>query len=154
MTSFSIFLKKNSDQKVEKIIALKDGFSWSAFFFSGLWFLYWRMWREFLVLFLVEIVIASVEKFSSNFDQFFLATSFAIIVAVNANYWLADYLKRRGHQFVGVVFAKNSAEAKVRFIENSKADIEARELDFADSFLDPTICEKKLKQPKRFFFGA
>lgn len=124
MKIYSALIKKNHEGKIEDIALLKEGFSMTAFLFSAFWFLYHKMRKEFLVLLLANFVFAFAGKlnFLSGFDEFCLQIAFFFIVALNANYWLVDDLKKRGYEFVGVVFGSDAANAKMRFVENLKAE--------------------------------
>ncbi len=124
MKLYNALIKKNSEGKISDIIILKDGFSMTAFLFSALWFLYHKMRKEFAVLLIANFVFAFAGKyhFLSGFDEMFLQLSFFFVIALNANYWLVDDLKKRGYEFVGLVFGSSASNAKLRFIENLKSD--------------------------------
>ncbi len=124
MKLYNALIKKNQTGKIEDIILLQEGFSIMAFLFSAFWFLYHKMRKEFFVLLAVNIVFVCFAKFNflSGFDEFCLKMSLFFIIALNANYWLVDDLKKRGYEFVGLVFGSDSANAKMRFVENLKAD--------------------------------
>jgi hypothetical protein len=124
MKLYNALIKKNQEGKIEDIILLKEGFSMMAFLFSAFWFLYHKMRKESFILFAASFVFASAGKmnFLSGFDGFFLQMSFFFIVALNANYWLVDDLKKRGYEFVGLVFGTDAANAKMRFVASLKDD--------------------------------
>ena len=124
MKLYNALIKKNQEGKIEDIALLKEGFSLTAFLFSALWFLYHKMRKEFLVLLLANIVFLYAGKlnFLSGFDKFCLEIAFFFVVAFNANYWLVDDMKKRGYEFVGLVFGSDAADAKLRFVENLQAD--------------------------------
>ena len=124
MKLYNALVKKNNEGKIEDIILRQEGFSKMAFLFSTFWFLYHGMRKEFFVLLVANIVFAFSEKVCvlSGFDEFCLEISFFFVIALNANYWLTDHLKKKGYEFVGLVFANDIANAKMRFAENLKAD--------------------------------
>lgn len=95
-----------------------------AFLFSAVWFLYHGMRREFWILLAANFVFASAGKYNflSGFDSIFLQIAFFFIIALNANYWLTEDLRKRGYEFVGLVFGKDSQDAKVRFVEGLRAE--------------------------------
>ena len=130
MKTYCALIKKNQDEKVEDLILLQEGFSWKAFFFSGLWFLYHKMWKEFLVLILLNFAFALLANISADFDKILLEISFIFIVALNANYWLGEHLKKHGYEFAGMAFGSDALSAKFDFLRSSH-------LNFADKIFDP-----------------
>ena len=149
MKIFNALIKKNSAGKIEDVVLLKEGFSWAAFFFSGLWFLYYKMWKEFLMLMLVNVALVSFSKISSDFDKISLEIAFVFIVALNANYWLCEHFKKKNYEFVGLVFGDDCAGAKLRFIKNLEADQKLSADDFDDSILNPKLHRKMMKLKPR-----
>lgn len=144
MILYNTLLKKNSEGKIEDIILIKEGFSYSAFFFSGLWFLYHRMWKEFFSVALINILFVLFAKFSSDFDKALLEIAFIFIIALNANYWLCEHLKKKGYEFAGLVFGKNSAEARLRFSKDFATDFE----EFDDAIINPKLHRQMSKLKK------
>ncbi|MBU6140700.1 MAG: DUF2628 domain-containing protein [Proteobacteria bacterium] len=130
MKLYNVLVKKNPAGKIQDIVLLKDGFSWLAFFFSGLWFLYHRMWKEFLVLIVVNTAFVVLAKISSGLDRALLEAAFLFLVALNANYWRCEHLKKNGYELVGLVFGANKIDAKLHFVE----DLED---EFCETILDP-----------------
>ncbi len=139
MKIFNALIKKNSSGKIEDIVLLKEGFSWVAFFFSGPWFLYHKMWQEFFALMLAGAMLCFFGDFIPDFDKFFLQFAFILIVALNSNDWLCEHLKKKNYEFVGLVFGDDYASAKMRFVKNLKADYEIDPSDFDDSILHPAL---------------
>jgi hypothetical protein len=150
MKIYNAFIKKNKEGKVEDIVFVKEGFSFFAFLFSGLWFLYHKMWSEFFVFLLASTALSYGFEFIPEFDKFFLELAFVFIVALNANYWLCENLKNKNYEFVGLVFGGNRTEAKIRFVKNLEADVSASAIEFDDSILNPKLHHQmmKLKKPK------
>ena len=131
MKLYSALIKKDSAGKIEDIALPKEGFSFYAFIFSGLWFLYHKMWREALLVALLNCVFIFLGKFLSNFDYVSLEIIFAFMIAINANAWLFEHLKKKNYTFVGVIFGNNLAGARVNFLKNYGDNREA----FADKIL-------------------
>ncbi|MBM3579712.1 MAG: DUF2628 domain-containing protein [Alphaproteobacteria bacterium] len=118
MQPYSALVRTNPADQSAEVVFLKDGFSWSAFFFSGLWFLYHRMWKEFLALAAANIIIIIIlAHISSDFDLACLEIAFIFLVALNANYWRAEHLKKEGYEFVGMSMGNSDAEASLRFYD-------------------------------------
>ncbi len=134
MKLYNALVKKNEAGKIEDILLFKEGFSMMAFLFSAFWFLYHKMRKEFLVLLAANFAFAFAGKlnFLSGFDELFLQLAFFFIIALNANYWLVDDLKKRGYEFVGLVFGSDAADAKIRFVEGLKSDNLLESVEFAN----------------------
>lgn len=137
MKSYSVFLKKNKSEKITDVILLREGFSWPAFCFSNLWFLYQKMWREFLALSLINLIFAILLSTLSSFDKIFLEISLVFVVAINGNYWLAEHLKRKGYEFSGIVFGEDMIVAKIRFLKGLTSERGDKSPEFGDSILRP-----------------
>lgn len=148
MNIYNALIKKNKEGKIEDVVLLKEGFSLFAFLFSGLWFLYHKMWKEFFVLAALNILFVFFSKISSHFDRASLEIAFIFVVALNANYWYCESLKKRGYEFVGLVFGDNHASAKLRFIKNFEADYQVTADEFDDSILNPKLHRQMMKLGK------
>jgi hypothetical protein len=124
MNSYSVFAKKNSDGKIIDAIFVKDGFAWRAFIFTGLWFLYHRMSKEFFALLAVNLVFGLGEKIFNGFSAAMLQLMLAIVVGFNAEFWLGQHLTKRGYELVRMTFGKNEEEAKLQFFCDAKLDFD------------------------------
>jgi hypothetical protein len=140
MKLYSTLIKKNKEGKISDAVLLKEGFSFFAFLFGPFWFFYHKMWQEFFVLLVLTIALG----FFGEFDKFLLESALAIIVALNANYWFGEHLKKKNYEFTGLVFGSNLANAKLRFAANFSDNIS----DFDDSILNPKLHRKMLKLKK------
>ncbi len=132
MKPYSALVKKNRKGEVEDLVLLKEGFSWQAFIFSGLWFLYHKMWKEIIALILINAALILFTKVFSNSDKILLEIAFIFIIALNANYWLCDHLKKKKYEFVGIAFGDDVLSAKFNLLR----DIH---LDLSHKILDPKI---------------
>jgi hypothetical protein len=137
MKLYNALVKKNKEGKVEDVILLKEGFSVCAFLFSGAWFLYHKMWQEFLALLLINIVFIFLGNFYSNFDRIFLQTAFIFIVAFNANYWLCSHLKKKGYELAGLFFGADCDDARLSFVKNFMVGSNSILPEFDDLILKP-----------------
>ena len=144
MNIYNALIKKNDNGKVEDIIMIKEGFSWKAFFFNTIWFVYHRMWKEIIILFLIGFAFSFFAKLSSDFDKLTMQIALFFMVALNANYWLCEKIKNKGYEFAGIVFGSNATHAKLRFVKRMQNN-ELDEEQFGDAFLDP----KKYYQSKK-----
>lgn len=127
MKLYSALIKKSKRDEVKDFICLEDSFSFSAFFFGPLWFVYHKMWHELLALVIINIIF---EIFFASFDRILLELSLAVIIAMNANYWLCEHLKKKRYKFAGFVFGNNETDAGLSFIRNfSDREFDEKNLD-------------------------
>jgi len=153
MKLYNALIQKNKEGKIEDVVLLKEGFSCAAFLFSSFWFLYHKMWKEFFALLATSIFLASLPKFVSlsGFDKVMLEIALLLIVALNANFWLTQNLKKRGYEFVGLIFGTDQVNAKVSFMKSLEGELET--LEFGDAIINPKLHRKmmKLKRCEPYF---
>jgi hypothetical protein len=100
-------------------VLLKDGFSFFAFVFTGLWALWHRMWLVAALIFcgggLLEVVLA----LSGSTDELRLIVrlAFCTIVGFGANDWLSAFLEKQGYDLAGVVSAPRPDAALRRWFD-------------------------------------
>ena len=90
-------------------LVVREGFCWPAFVFTGLWALWHRLWRVFVIM---MVVFAALEGaiYLAGADPITAAAAgpaFGVIVGFGANDWRRDGLARRGWRQAGVVAAVN-----------------------------------------------
>ncbi|MFZ9180750.1 MAG: DUF2628 domain-containing protein [Rickettsiales bacterium] len=115
MKLYNGLIKYGNKDQIDDVIIVDNSFSFKALIFNPLWFFYHRMWREFLLLILLSVVIALFPISETDILLIQIALYFAI--ALNSRTWLIDHLvKRKKYQQVAMVFANNITEAKLKFI--------------------------------------
>ncbi len=132
MKTYNALIKKNNKGEVEDLVLLSEGLSCKAFVFSGLWFLYHKMWKEVVALMLINFALVSFTKIFSDLDKTLLEIAFLFVVALNANYWLCDHLKKKGYEFIGMAFGEDALSAKINLLRDV-------ELSFSNQVFDPKI---------------
>lgn len=128
MKLYNALVQKNKEGKISEIILIKEGFSFFAFLFSAFWFLYHKMYKEFLLLIAADILFSFYADISSESDKILLQIAFAFIVALNANYLFCEHLKKKGYEFVGLFFGNSYEEAKLRFFDEFSSSTFAKEI--------------------------
>ncbi len=98
--------------------AVKSGFSWPGFLFTGVWLIYKRLWWLAATFFLISVLLVLVE---SGFEQkentagvFFaiwVQLGVYILVGFKGNEWQVNNLLNRGFQLVDTVQAETPAAA-------------------------------------------
>ena len=69
MKLYRALVKFDKDNKIENIVVVDDGFSWKALFFNPLWFLFHRMWIEFIMFLLIFFCFGIFSRFG-DYDIF------------------------------------------------------------------------------------
>ena len=102
--------------------AVKDGFSWPGFLFTGVWLLYKRLWWHAAAFFLLAVLLVLIE---SGFDKeentagifltLWVQIGIYIFVGFKGNEWQATNLLNRGYQLMDTVQAESpdAAIAKI-----------------------------------------
>lgn len=151
MKLYNALVKKTKLGTIEDVVVFKDGFSFPAFFFNNLWFLYHKMWKEFGVLLLLSFVFILLKSLGilSSSDVFLLEIVMVFMIALNFNYWLVDHLKKQGYEFVGLVFGVDEISAKMRFVKNLEENQKTENFAFDIAISDPKMHRQILKMKKR-----
>jgi len=120
MKKFSIFR-----HPLKRIEAVKEGFSWPAFFIPVFWCFYHRMWKEGLLL-LGAYTLSNMIS-SRSYDEGLLIANVVATIALwiwfpfAANRLRAQRLISRGYKKVGFIEAANPDAALAAFVEPPKA---------------------------------
>jgi hypothetical protein len=109
---------KNSET-AEKIVFLREKFSWPALFFTPIWLLWHALWLGFVAWLVAMFVIGVLTQFLGLHPG---ATALAlwlpsVIVAFEASGLRRRKLMRKGYTDAGVVVAGELEDAERRFFE-------------------------------------
>ena len=151
MKLYNAFIKKDLNDKIEDVVLLDEGFSFFAFLFSGLWFLFHKMWLNAAVIFAINYLLQSLgnNEVLPKLDVMFLEISFLVIIAYNANHWFGEHLLRRGYKLSGFVLAANKAEARIKAVQALYVDYPELTIDeFSTAIIDPKGYRKTLREQK------
>lgn len=105
------------DAAIAETRAVKEGFSWPAFFFSFVWALWHRLWLIAAAIFGFEVA-AGVAVEAIGFDvmtQTAISLAMALIVGWIANDFVRRGLERRGLSEKAVVMADTAEHAVARY---------------------------------------
>ena len=135
MKLYNSYLKKSKAGSAEDLILVKNGFSYPAFFFTPLWIIHHKMWKELFALTFIFLIFYFLNQKTllTGSDIFSIYFSLALMIGVNANYWYSELLSGDGYQFMGCIFGKSNEAAKVKFIDNYLQD---ERNGFADSIFE------------------
>lgn len=104
--------------------AVKDGFSWPAFFFSFVWALWHRLWLVAAALIGLEFATGLVVD-ATGLDvltETVASLGLALIVGWVANDLIRRDLERRGLAEAGVVMADSEEDAIKRYFTETRRD--------------------------------
>ena len=99
------------------LVFVKDGFSWPAFFFTGIWALWHRLWLFALIVFASGFAVGFVSDFL-NLDPLTDAAvglAWAVLVGYEANDARRRALARRDFDLEDIVLGQNLTQAEHRF---------------------------------------
>jgi hypothetical protein len=99
------------------IVFVKDGFSWPAFFLTGIWALWHRLWFFALIVFAGGIAISLVSELLSldPLTDAALGLGWAVLVGYEANDARRRALASRGYDVEDIVLGQNLTQAEHRF---------------------------------------
>jgi|SRR5690242_16292441 hypothetical protein len=99
------------------IVFVKDGFSWGAFFFTGIWALWHRLWFFALIVFASGFAIGFVTDFLDldPLTDAAVGLAWAVLVGYEANDARRRALASRDFDLEDIVLGQNLTQAEHRF---------------------------------------
>ena len=125
MASFTVHapaLAAGEEPSPEKLVFLRDAFSWSAMFFGPLWLAWNRAWLAAAVCFVLMLVIGvGGAKLGLSAEALSLI-SIAVSVALGFEgaRLITWTLARRGYREIAVVCGENQEEAEEIYFHNAR----------------------------------
>ena len=107
----------HSLEAADRILFVREKFSWTALIFAPLWLLWHRLWLGLLGWFTAEIIIGLV-GWALMLDQTIASIAGLIpslLVALEGTELRRMKLQRRGYRYAGVVVAEDLEDAERRF---------------------------------------
>ncbi len=121
MQCYSIYAnsEKKSQDAIDDIVLVKEGFNWSCFIFGSLWTLYKQVWSVLLIYFVVNVLCVLTIKFTplTTTETEIIKIFISIIIASNANEYYGKSLLKRGYKFLGIAHGNSQEEAILRFFD-------------------------------------
>ena len=104
--------------------AVKQGWSWPAFFFGCIWAMVKKLWTlgiTVLVAFFVVGLVLGATGAGKGAEAMFNVLSIVlnIIFGINGNSWRENNLPKRGYEWKGTVSAENSEGAIALYIREN-----------------------------------
>ena len=108
-------------------VVLPDGFSFCAFLFGPLWFLFHGLWLSAVLLVLVHMALAAGFQHFGAAEVYSGIASLAVSVLVgfNARDWWRLMLTRKGYRFEPVVLGRSLEQAELTLMKRAFAETRA-----------------------------
>lgn len=122
MASYIVLEPRDAaDNRVEKAVVVRDGFSLLAFIMPLLWFLWHRMWWEAAAFFVAGILLAGLGSLS-GYEVLapVLSLLLALLTGLEARALRVAALRRKGYADWGVVEASDADEAEIRYLAEAR----------------------------------
>jgi hypothetical protein len=106
-------------EEAERVVFLREKFSWPAFWFGPLWLLWNRLWLGFAFWLAAEALVGAAVA-ALQLDLFFAALALAVpllILALEATELRRHKLVASGYREAGVVMAEDIESAERRFFD-------------------------------------
>jgi hypothetical protein len=105
--------------RAERLVFVKDGFSWAAAFFGPLWMIMHRLWWALLGFVLIGGGLQIVGMLSAVDQRWLGLATFAVnlLVGFEADTLRRWALQRRGWRTLGTVSGRNLDECERRFFD-------------------------------------
>jgi hypothetical protein len=120
---YTIHIKPGLAEPYEHAEFVEEGFNWYAFFFTGLWLLYKRLWWQAALVIALSGVLGflKVEEAMQPMSIALLQVTLGILVGYHANDWVRAKLKRSAYIVADIVSGENILRAEQRFFDRFTA---------------------------------
>ncbi|MDD9877686.1 MAG: DUF2628 domain-containing protein [Magnetovibrio sp.] len=124
MRVYSIHVRRHGLDLDRDLALVKEGFSWPAFLFAGIWALWNRMWLWAAVFLAVPPVIGVTMRGlgADPLAQSVVGFGWALIVGLVANDLKRAALERRGFVETGVAAGRGADEALYGYLGDTAAE--------------------------------
>jgi hypothetical protein len=125
MLIFTVHMKRSAHGKKSDpdrdLILIKEGFSWPAFFLSGLWALWHRMWLWAFIIIATNVALSlTLLRFGIDaMSQSIISFGLAVIIGMIANDLRRRSLSYKEFREFGVVSAEDVSAAEGRFFDHN-----------------------------------
>ena len=119
---YSVHLKPDEDDEIERLKFISEGFNFYAFIFTFFWALYNRLWKFSALLLMINGFAAALLW---QFDVLFPPTTNIIQIGLQlwcgwvANDFLCEKLKKDGYITYALVSGENELRAEQRFFDHN-----------------------------------
>lgn len=110
----------DAERDAERIVFIKEGFCWPAFFFAIPWLLYRAMWLVLIGYLILAIAVAAAGEIIGGAGPFVAGFAFSLLFSLEANSLRRWTLERRGWSLIGLTSGNNRDECETRFFAEWK----------------------------------
>ena len=131
MRSYTLYPPRNAvpgePEALEGAAVVRDGFSWPAFLFVVVWFLWHRLWVAALIVLvgLAALVGAGVALHLAPGPAAIVALLFSLLIGLEAASLRRWTYARRGRPAIDVVTARSRTEAEAKLVARWVAGVSA-----------------------------
>jgi len=119
---FMPFEAGDEEGAAERVVFVKEAFAWPAFFFTGFWAMWKRMWLPGLALLAAQVALDSGLAML-GLDAFLrggVLFAYLVLVGLFANDLRRAWLKRQGFELVDVVSGASPEAATQRYFDRAR----------------------------------
>ena len=116
---YNAYEKPEAAEVTERVVLLREGFSFWAFSLNALWLISQRMW-SLLALYIAAIIAVSIASEAIGLSQISIMLVqiwLQLMLGFHAYDLQGALLKRRGYRLAGVIVAENDIAAERRYYE-------------------------------------
>jgi len=119
MRLYTVHFRRFATRPERRLVLVKEGFSWPAFFLSGLWALWHRLWLVAALMFAGGLAVAGLGALFGlgPASAAALSLGYAAILGFVANDLRCWMLETQDYDFLGVASGANQDEAARRCLE-------------------------------------
>ncbi len=116
---FTVYEKPEASDPSDRVVLLREGFSFGAFFFNVFWLILKRMWWGIALYMGAAIAMATIAELLqlSEIAIIVLQLLLQVMLGYHANDIEGWALKRRGYRVAGVLAAESEMLAARRYYE-------------------------------------
>lgn len=123
MKIYRIFLKKNKEGVIEDLELVNERFNFLALLFPVLYFLYKKMWKDALTLFVIFLILFAIfSSFNLNYIAAIIQLGISIYCGFEYYEWETKNLIKNGYEYLGRSSGNDEREAKLKFLDTINAD--------------------------------
>ena len=121
MEIFTIYSNDQNSWVNMDVVAIKEGFSWEAFFFLPLWVLWHRLWWLFIGILGMFFLIKQIDYifFSFYYSEILIIIFIGFILGLFGNDIRRRDLERRGYSFLDVILDVSPDSALEKFYQSN-----------------------------------
>ena len=117
--TFVVYEKPEAAEPTERVVLLRDGFSWGAFVFNALWLLVNRQWLILALYVAAVMMLATLAQLLqlSELSAMLMQLWLQVMLGFHAYDLQGWVMKRRGYRMAGVLVAESEMVAQRRYYE-------------------------------------